>query len=608
MPTLRLDDITIDDEVQPRVAGLDSKTVKEYAERIKEGDGFPPVVVFNDGKKKWLSEGFHRVAAYKLAGVNEVPVDVRKGTRDDAKLNALASNKSHGLRRSNADKRRAVESLLKMRPAWSNRRSADFVGVSDEFVRSVRDEQVPTVGTCEPQKREGKDGKSYTVPTPKPKPVPVVEPETEPEAGGDSDPDIEIDNPAVAPPETQPKPEPVPVPPSVPPAPTWRDLPVGNPHEPGTESHKRAEKAFAWAKITTMGQLADFLDTDHGGFALKPWEERHIASHLAKHRVAAEPPDAPWRATSLDLLAVSNPVVHQRLTNLDITTLGHLSDRLDAGANFGFPLEILAKLRGLIRDARDGRPPVLEPEPTPAVAEPTPTPAETGTPDASTNADTPYIHVSTSDTASTDPLNWRLTPIDHLLLTPATFRLLAVTHKLATVGDLWDRLEAGERFGIPHAALVDIRDLIVALQPASEPEHNTGRRKVSHRGEWERGLKLFKQGARILADLVNGPSGVFLRGVEFGEPIIATIRTKRPDGGTREDCYFPGVTRVARAVAALMPARTPCAGCGGEGRTDSPRGPVVCVACQGHGCIPHDPTFKPDQGRPGDLFDESELW
>ncbi len=88
---------------------------------------------------------------------------------DGSILSGTASNQGHGLKRTNADKRSAVEVVLNLHPEWSDRRIAEFVGVGDDLVRTVRPDQVPESGTCEPAKRVGKDSKSYAVP---PKPAP----------------------------------------------------------------------------------------------------------------------------------------------------------------------------------------------------------------------------------------------------------------------------------------------------------------------------------------------------------------------------------------------------------------------------------------------------
>ena len=60
--TLPLSFIRCDGGTQPREA-INDAVVSEYAERIAEGDSFPPVTVYYDGSDYWLADGFHRVAA-----------------------------------------------------------------------------------------------------------------------------------------------------------------------------------------------------------------------------------------------------------------------------------------------------------------------------------------------------------------------------------------------------------------------------------------------------------------------------------------------------------------------------------------------------------------
>ena len=62
--TLKLSAIEVDSTIQPRVNGLNPDVVAEYAEAMRDGARFPPIVVYEDGAGScWLSEGFHRVAA-----------------------------------------------------------------------------------------------------------------------------------------------------------------------------------------------------------------------------------------------------------------------------------------------------------------------------------------------------------------------------------------------------------------------------------------------------------------------------------------------------------------------------------------------------------------
>ena len=106
-----LRDITLDQGLQPRAA-LDEETVDDYAARYAEGTAMPAVTLFHDGAVYWLADGFHRVAGAAMVGRDTILADVREGTRRDALLFAAGANAGHGLRRTNADKRRAVTMLL----------------------------------------------------------------------------------------------------------------------------------------------------------------------------------------------------------------------------------------------------------------------------------------------------------------------------------------------------------------------------------------------------------------------------------------------------------------------------------------------------------------
>jgi hypothetical protein len=152
---LPLDATRLDGGTQPRAA-IDAETVREYAERMKAGDHFPPVQVYFDGTDHWLSDGFHRVKAATEAGETTIQAEVWEGTRDDAFWMSLAANKDHGLRRGNDDKVRAVTLALKTKPNLSDRQIADHVGVSHEMVRKHR----PTVNGCQSAVRTGRDGRT----------------------------------------------------------------------------------------------------------------------------------------------------------------------------------------------------------------------------------------------------------------------------------------------------------------------------------------------------------------------------------------------------------------------------------------------------------------
>ncbi len=108
---LPLDKVRRDGGTQPR-AFMNQDTVKEYAQDLELGAVFPPVIVFYDGTSYWLADGFHRVAATESLGRTEIKAEVKQGSSRDAVLLSCGVNATHGLRRTNADKRRAVMRLL----------------------------------------------------------------------------------------------------------------------------------------------------------------------------------------------------------------------------------------------------------------------------------------------------------------------------------------------------------------------------------------------------------------------------------------------------------------------------------------------------------------
>jgi hypothetical protein len=137
---LSLDTIRTDGGTQPR-GDIDAEHVARLVESLGAAATLPPVVVFYDGADHWLADGFHRVAANRAAGALEIAADVRQGTRRDAVLYSVGANAAHGLPRSNADKRRAVETLLRDEEwsRWSDREIARHCAVDHKTVAAVRE-------------------------------------------------------------------------------------------------------------------------------------------------------------------------------------------------------------------------------------------------------------------------------------------------------------------------------------------------------------------------------------------------------------------------------------------------------------------------------------
>jgi hypothetical protein len=105
---LSLDSIRLDGGTQPR-ADLFQNVIDDYAEAMKAGATFPPIVAFFDGTNYWLADGFHRVRASIVAGLKGIDADIRQGTQRDAVLFSVGANAVHGMRRTTEDKQRAIE-------------------------------------------------------------------------------------------------------------------------------------------------------------------------------------------------------------------------------------------------------------------------------------------------------------------------------------------------------------------------------------------------------------------------------------------------------------------------------------------------------------------
>lgn len=131
--------IRMDGGTQPR-SKLYEDVVGDYIEDMKQGAEFPPVIVFYDGTEYWLADGFHRVRAREAIGVEEIAAEVIPGELRDAILYSVGANASHGFRRTNADKHRAIERLLRDPEwsRWSDREIARRCSVTGKMVGAAR--------------------------------------------------------------------------------------------------------------------------------------------------------------------------------------------------------------------------------------------------------------------------------------------------------------------------------------------------------------------------------------------------------------------------------------------------------------------------------------
>ena len=192
---LKIDAIRTDGGTQPR-ALIDFDAVSDYMDAMADGVEFPPVVVFYDGTEYWLADGFHRLKAAYGADFEEIACLVYQGTREDAQWYSFGANRGNGLRRTNEDIRRAVESALRHSNAekLSDTKIAKHVGCGHSWVSEIRNRIFPE--RKDRRRTVTRKGKTYEMDTTKigqnrqpgtePAPEPSPESQTTPPQSGRS--------------------------------------------------------------------------------------------------------------------------------------------------------------------------------------------------------------------------------------------------------------------------------------------------------------------------------------------------------------------------------------------------------------------------------------
>jgi hypothetical protein len=153
-----LDDLILDPNLNLRDR-LDDFTVERYAEAW---DRLPPITVYDVDERWLLADGFHRHAAAIMLGKRTIPAEIRPGSFNDALDYVSSVNLFHGLPLSRTERRRAVEVKLKLHHDWSDRRTAEELGVSRELVAKIRKQLIDGHQIPNNPGRVGADGKLYT--------------------------------------------------------------------------------------------------------------------------------------------------------------------------------------------------------------------------------------------------------------------------------------------------------------------------------------------------------------------------------------------------------------------------------------------------------------
>lgn len=117
--------------------GMDLNATQEYAEALARGEVFPPVIVFDDGEHRWLSDGFHRYDAHVLCDLKLIDCEIRQGTRQDAILWAAKANRAHGVRLTARDREKIVMTITDEFPGADQQAVAAMAGVAQGTVSGI---------------------------------------------------------------------------------------------------------------------------------------------------------------------------------------------------------------------------------------------------------------------------------------------------------------------------------------------------------------------------------------------------------------------------------------------------------------------------------------
>ena len=257
---LPVDDLVLDEALNLRDR-LDQETVERYDESWER---MPPVTVFEVEGKWLLTDGFHRHAAALRSDRRTIPAEIRPGTFADALDYAALANLSHGLPLSRVERRRVVETRLRIHPDWSDRRLADEMGIGREMIARVRKQLVDAGQLAASPVRVGADGKTY------------------PSAGLPRDPNEHLP----------------------------RDKNGGGQDDPRDRGRSEADPA-PWDDTRDPMPPAAKEPRHDGGFASAPWDD------AAAKAVALAPPVAVAAPSIDEMLGVMTDQIHEMLAWTD---------------------------------------------------------------------------------------------------------------------------------------------------------------------------------------------------------------------------------------------------------------------------------------------------
>jgi ParB-like chromosome segregation protein Spo0J len=137
--------------MSPRVGGEDLDHVEALSFCL---DDCPPILV--ERSTSTVIDGVHRVLAAKMLGRTTIAARFFDGTHEQAFVEAVKANVTHGKPLTLSEREAAAKKLLVMHGDWSNRLIASVCGLSDKTIGRVRK---TTADDPQLTARVGRDGR-----------------------------------------------------------------------------------------------------------------------------------------------------------------------------------------------------------------------------------------------------------------------------------------------------------------------------------------------------------------------------------------------------------------------------------------------------------------
>ncbi len=109
---IQVNKVRRDGGTQPR-GELNQEHIADLVEALQTGENLEPILVFYDGTNHWLVDGFHRIEAHIKTNKQKINAKIQAGTLEDAQWHSYSVNQHLSLKRTHADKQRAVIGALK---------------------------------------------------------------------------------------------------------------------------------------------------------------------------------------------------------------------------------------------------------------------------------------------------------------------------------------------------------------------------------------------------------------------------------------------------------------------------------------------------------------